>query len=145
MDDTAKQRADERTEQAIQRSPFGDFRQGYRERLRWLKDSQPQSFTKALSHYNDILVPNIAAGGDAIAAWVEYGKLLGELSGSGKAVRIDETGRAYDLDSSLDGLILHLPEDTNVPALALAVPKQLSEAQRATLTLLVNKRAEKAD
>jgi hypothetical protein len=138
MDDTAKRLADERTDQAIANAPFEDFREAYRERLRWLKDSQPQGFSRALSHYNDILVPNIAGGGDPLVEWMEYGRLLGNLSGAGKVMRIDETGRAFPLDGQ-DGLILHLPDDTNVPALALAVPKLLSDAQKATLGLLVKK------
>ena len=142
MDDTAKQRADERTDQAIANMSFVDFRDAYRERLRWLKDSQPQSFTRALSHYNDVLVPNIANGADPITEWVEYGRLLGELSGKGKTVVVDETGFARDFENnSLNGLILHLPEDTNVPALPLAIPKQLSDAQQATIELLVKKLA----
>jgi hypothetical protein len=139
MDDTAKRLADERTDQAIGSAPFEDFREAYRERLRWLKDSQPHGFTRALSHYNDILVPNIAAGSDPLVEWLEYGRLLGNLSGAGKVMRIDETGRAFPLDDRIDGLVLHLPEDTNVPALALAVPRQLSDAQKATLGLLIKK------
>lgn len=139
MDDTAKRRAEEQTAQALAESPFVDFRDAYRDRLRWLKDSQPHAFTKALSHYNDILVPNVSTGVDPVGEWIRYGVLLGELSGKGKVLRIDETGRAHDFDGSAAGLILHLPDDTNVPALALAVPKQLSSAQRATLDLLVKK------
>ena len=137
MDDTAKRLADERTDQAIGDAPFEDFREAYRERLRWLKDSQPQAFTRALSHYNDILVPNIAAGAAPLAEWLEYGRLLGNLSGAGKVMQIDETGRAFPFTNGAEGLILHLPEDTNVPALALTVPKALSDAQKATLGLLV--------
>jgi hypothetical protein len=137
MDDTAKRLADERTDQAIGSAPFEDFREAYRERLRWLKDGQPQGFTRALSHYNDILVPNIAAGADPLIEWMEYGRLLGNLSGAGKVMRIDETGRAFPAVEATEGLILHLPEDTNVPALALAVPKALSDAQKATLSLLI--------
>jgi|SRR5687768_134790 len=139
MDDTAKRLADERTDRAIGNAPFEDFREAYRERLRWLKDSQPQGFTRALSHYNDILVPNIAAGSEPLAEWMEYGRLLGKLSGAGKVMRIDESGRAFPFDNEAEGLILHLPEDTNVPALALAVPRTLSDAQRATLGLLIKK------
>jgi hypothetical protein len=139
MDDTAKRLADERTDQAIANAPFEDFREAYRERLRWLKDSQPQGFSRALSHYNDILVPNIAGGADPLVEWMEYGRLLGNLSGAGKVMRIDETGRAFPFANETDGLILHLPDDTNVPALALAVPKRSSDAQKATLGLLVKK------
>jgi hypothetical protein len=140
MDDSAKRRSDELTETAISTAMIADFREAYRERLRWLKETQPQAFARALAHYNDMLVPNIAEGTDPIAEWIEYGKLLGTLSGPGQLVRIDETGKAKPADASVDGLVLHLPDDTGVPALALAVPKNLSDAQRATLNLLVKQK-----
>lgn len=136
MDDTAKAKAEERTEAAIAAAPLEDFRGAYRERLRWLKDNRSEAFASALSHYNDILVPNIAQGSDPIEEWITYGRRLGELSGPGKTVSIDETGRARPFQS-LAGLVLHLPDDTAVPALALAVPRAPSDAQRATLSLLV--------
>jgi hypothetical protein len=136
MDDTAKLRADELTEKAIASGAYEDFREGYRARLRWLKDNRPDVFADALHHYNNVLVPNIANGSEPIREWVEYGRLLGELSGRGKSVQIDETGFAQPLNE-LSGLLLHLPEDTAVPALALAVPRQLSDAQKATIQLLV--------
>lgn len=137
MDDTAKRTADERTDQALSAAPLDDFRPAYRDRLRWLKESQPQSFTRALTHYNDILVPKIARGAEPLSEWLVYGRMLGELSGPGKTVNIDAEGRARPFADSADGLILHLPDDTGVPALALAVPRELSDAQKATLTLLV--------
>jgi len=149
MDDTAKRRAEELTEKAISEASLEDFRAVYRDRLRWLKDNKSAAFTRALAYYNDILVANVENGGNAIMEWVEYGRQLGDLTAAGKVVRIDETGRArpYETEAAkpaksanlanLDGLILHLPDDTNVPALALAVPRQLSDAQKATLQLLV--------
>jgi hypothetical protein len=120
-------------------APFADFRGVYRDRLRWLKEARASAFTTALAHYNDVLVPNIVAGAAPIGEWIDYGKRLGELAGSGKVVRIDESGRAHPYDGSVEGLILHLPNDTAVPALALAVPRAPSEAQRAALELLVKK------
>ena len=137
MDDTAKRLADERTDAAIGQASFEDFREAYRDRLRWLKDNQPQGFARALSHYNDTLVPNIAGGADPLAEWLNYGRLLGNLSGKGKAVAVDETGRSFPFENEVAGLLLHLPDDTNIPALALAVPRNLSDAQKATLNLLV--------
>ena len=139
MDNTAKQRADALTDEAISAAELEDFREDYRERLRWLKDNRPQHFPDALSHYNDVLVPNIAAGNDPFAEWLEYGKLLGELSGAGKTVSIDETGRAKKLTNEAGLLDLHLPEDTSVPALRLAIPRKMSDAQRATLDLLAKR------
>jgi hypothetical protein len=140
MDDSAKRRSDELTETAISTAMIADFREAYRERLRWLKETQPQAFARALAHYNDILVPNIAEGTDPIAEWIDYGKVLGNLSGAGQILSIDETGKARPAGAAIDGLLLHLPDDTGIPALALAIPTDLSDAQRATLNLLVKQR-----
>lgn len=140
MDNTAKQRSDDFTQQAIAAGKVEDFREDFRERLRWLKDNRPQSFSQALSHYNDILVPNVAAGNAAMQEWVQYGRLLGDLSGAGKVVAIDESGRARDFGDEINSLVLHLPDDTAVPALALIIPRALTAAQRATLDLLANRR-----
>ncbi|HUP88970.1 MAG TPA: hypothetical protein VM100_06460 [Longimicrobiales bacterium] len=140
MDNTAKQRSDDLTQQAIAAGKLEDFREDFRERLRWLKDNRPQSFSQALSHYNDVLVPNVAAGNAALKEWLQYGRLLGDLSGAGKVVAIDETGRARDSSDELNLLVLHLPDDTAVPALALIIPRELTAAQRSTLDLLANRR-----
>ncbi|MGQ0560385.1 MAG: hypothetical protein ACT443_00770, partial [Gemmatimonadota bacterium] len=132
MNDAAKRQADALTQKAMAGAQFEDFRDAYRERLRWLKENRAHGFTEALSHYNDVLVPNIASGADPIREWIDYGQRLGELSGSGKTVRVDETGRAHPFEGSVDGLILHLPDETTVPALPLAVPRAVSDAQQAT-------------
>ena len=139
MDDTAKRLAEAATEKTLSEAPFADFRGVYRDRLRWLKEVRPQAFTTALAHYNDVLVPNIAAGAGPIGEWIDYGKRLGDLAGTGKVVRIDESGRSHPYDGVVEGLILHVPADTAVPALALAVPREPSAAQRAALELLVKR------
>ena len=139
MDDTAKSAAERRTAEAIANGPFEDFREGYRERLRWLKEARPGGFTEALAHYEQ-LVHNVAAGDDPMQEWLGYGKRLGELSGTGKVVTIDETGRALSASAFGQQLLLHLPDDINVPALPLAVPRVLSEHQKATLDLLVRRK-----
>lgn len=140
MDDTAKRRVDELTERAISEGPFEDFRNAYRTRLRWLKENQARAFPEALAHYNEILVPNIAGGNEPLREWLDYGRRLGQLSGVGKAVSIDETGKSRPLSDDVRGLILYLPEDTAVPALPLAIPRDMSDAQRATFDLLVPRR-----
>jgi hypothetical protein len=142
MDDTAKAQVEARTAEAITNGPYQDFREDYRDRLRWLKETNPQGFSKALTYYNDILAANIAAGHDPLREWVEYGRTLAKLSGPGRVYSIDETGRAVPAADFADpnGLMLHLPDDTNVRALPLAVPRELSAAQRATLDLLVNRK-----
>ena len=140
MDDTAKAVAETRTAEAIDAGPYADFRESYRERLRWLKEARPQSFSAAVESY-ETLVERVAAGADPIEAWLAYGQQLGELSGRGKVVAIDQSGREVQQpDGSANGMVLHLPDDINVPALPLAIPRSLSAAQKATLDLLVRRK-----
>jgi hypothetical protein len=139
MDDTVKSAAEARTAQAIAEGPFHDFREGYRERLRWLKEARPEGFARALASYEQ-LVENIAKGDEPLHEWLTYGRRLGELSGAGKVVAIDESGRAQPAAQASGELLLHLPDDINVPALPLAVPRTLSEHQKATLDLLVRRK-----
>lgn len=139
MDDTVKVTAESRAAAAIEAGPYSDFREPYRERLRWLKEARPHAFSEAVASYEK-LVANVAAGTDPIAAWLEYGARLGELSGRGKVVGIDESGREVQPNASPTHLVLHLPDDINVPALPLAVPRTISAAQKATLDLLVRRK-----
>jgi hypothetical protein len=139
MDDTVRAAAESRTEAAIAAGPWQDFREAYRERLRWLKDARPQAFGEAVASYES-LVEAVAAGGDAVAAWLAYGKQLGELSGRGKVVGIDETGRSVPANGAHNQLLLHLPDDINIPALPLAIPRELSVHQKSTLDLLVRRK-----
>ena len=136
MDDTVKSVADARTAEAIATSRYEDFREAYRDRLRWLKEARPQAFSEALASY-DKLVESVAGGSDPLRGWLEYGRQLGELSGRGKVVGIDATGREVSVETGAEQLILHLPDDINVPALPLAVPRNPSDAQQSTLELLV--------
>jgi hypothetical protein len=141
MDDTAKAQVEARTAQAIANGPYEDFRDSYRDHLRWLKETNPQGFSKALTYYNDILAANIAAGHDPLREWLEYGQTLAKLGGPGTVYSIDESGRAHPASGASNAtLLLHLPDDTNVRAFPLAVPRNLSPHQRATLDLLVNRK-----
>jgi hypothetical protein len=139
MDDTVKTGAEARTTEAIAAGALEDFREAYRERLRWLKEARPQAFSQAVAHY-ETLVSNIASGHKPVDAWLEYGRQLGELSGAGKVYAIDESGRATPASPGEGQMLLHLPDDINVPALPLAVPRMLSEHQKATLDLLVRRK-----
>ena len=138
MDDAAKALAETRTAEALADSPYQDFREVYREHLRWLKEADAQAFAQALSYYNEKLIPNIAGGSDPLHEWLDYGRTLAKLSGPGKIWGIDESGRAGA--ESQGGLLLHLPDDINLRALPLAIPKQLSPHQKSTLDLLVNRK-----
>jgi hypothetical protein len=139
MDDTAKTRAEGRTAEAIAQGPYEDFREGYRERLRWLKEARPEAFSRALTAY-ETLVERIAQGADPLQQWLEYGRQLGELSGRGSVVAIDDSGRSVAVAPATSQLMLHLPDDINVPALTLAIPRDLSDAQQSTLALLVGRK-----
>ena len=141
MSENAKSIADQRSDEAFNSGPFQDPRGAFRERLRSFREDQPAAFKNALEYYEKTLIPNIAAGADPIIEWVAYGQKLGELTGRGKTSAIDPAGRARPLAEGFAGdqLILHLPDDTSVAALAVAVPRELSAAQRATYDLLINR------
>ena len=139
--DPQRSRAEARTDEAVQQSGFHDPRDVLRRRLKLLKENQPAAFTRALEYYDNDLVPRVADGADPLDEWLEYGRQLGELTSPGRTVSIDASGRARPF-RTLGGeqtLVLHIPNDTGVDVLPLAVPLELSPAQRATLDLLVNR------
>jgi len=132
--------AEERTDTAFARGLYEDPRASYRSRLRYLKENSPHAFETARAWYEETLVPAINQGTDPIDAWIEYGRQLGELTASGSTHAIDAGGRAREYSGHPAGeLILHLPDDPAAPALALAVPRQLSPAQRASYDLLIER------
>lgn len=140
MIDPLRARADQRFEQALAESGARDPRDFYRDRLKELRERDPEAFRRALDHYENRLVPAVAAeGSDPIAEWLEYGRLLAELMAQGRTVQIDPSGRAgaYAPPVPPDHLVLHLPDSTREAALAVGIPPELSPAQRATYALLV--------
>ncbi len=139
--DPQRARAESRTDEAVQQSDFEDPRDMLRRRLKLLKDNQPASFARALEYYDNDLVPRVAEGSDPLEEWLEYGRQLGELTSPGRVLRIDAGGRARPFRSGMESqtLVLHIPNDTTFDVLPLAVPRELSPAQRATLDLLVNR------
>jgi hypothetical protein len=141
-DDTTRQRADARLEEALARDQLADPRPHFRDRLRLLRERNPAAFEQAIGYFENTLIPHVAEGGEAAAAWLEYGRRLGELAGGGEIVAVDETGRARPLrgEAEAAALLLHVPEDPATPVLALRSPAQPSAAQRATLDLLVNRK-----
>jgi hypothetical protein len=64
---------------------------------------------------------------------------LAELTVPGRTVAVDASGRAgrYQPPPAPDDLILHLPEVAGGRALLVGLPKELSDAQRATYDWLV--------
>ncbi len=137
-----KTRADARIDRAVATSDYEDPRPGLRARLRYLREERPAAFTAALKYYEETLLPVVAADdSDPVLEWIHYGRRLGELTAPGKTVVIDVTGRARELapDTESFGLILHIPADPAVEALAIAVPREMSTAQRASYDLLIDR------
>ncbi|MDH3270950.1 MAG: hypothetical protein OEN56_06435 [Gemmatimonadota bacterium] len=131
--------ADRIYEQALERTGARDPREFYRERLRTLKDTNPVGYDEAVAYYRETLIPAVASeDGDPVAAWTEYGRRLAHSVSAGRTVSIDASGRSHPYEKSDPGrLILHLPDDSGSRALLVALPTELTSAQRATYDVLV--------
>ena len=136
-------RADRLLEAALERTGARDPRPACRERLRELKGVDAAAFERAVGHYRDRLVPSIVAGEEPLAAWVEYGRAIAELTFEGRTVAVDRTGlaREYATPPDPEALVLHLPKGGRRRALVVALPREPSSAQRATRDLLVDGRS----
>ena len=134
--------ADQNLTEAAARLQLADPRPAFRERLRVLKEEHPEAFARALRHYDETVLPALAAGGDAMAAWVRYGETLGGLTAPGRTVTVDRDGRATKFVPPLapGSLVLHVPDENGLPVLVAAAPLAPSAAQQATLDLLVNRK-----
>jgi hypothetical protein len=135
-----REQADQRFQQALEKTGARDPREFYRKRLRNLKAQNPEAFRRAVEYHDTRLVPSVAAeGSDPLREWLEYGRFLATLVAPGRTVQIDDSGRAreYAPPGPADHLVLHLPTDTRQPAMAVGIPSKLSPAQRATYALLV--------
>lgn len=141
-DDELRERADRRFERALQAAGARDPRGFYRDRLRDLRGRDEQAFQRAVEHYERRLLPAVAdEAADPLVEWLEYGRLLAELTFPGHTVQIDATGRAtpYAPPVPHDHLVLHLPSSARERALPVGIPTSLSPAQRATYDLLVKR------
>lgn len=142
-DDELTRRADLRFDSAREAAGARDPRDFYRQRLRELKERDPQAFRRAVDHYERTLIPAVAReDSDPLAEWLEYGRMLAELTAPGETVQIDPSGRAspYAVPIAIDRLILHLPTSGRERAIPVGLPPALSPAQRATFDLLVNRK-----
>ena len=139
MSDELTEAADRALEAALEESGARDPREFYRERLRELKDADPDGYQGAVTYYRETLLPAVANGeAPPLDAWTEYGRRLAEALAPGRTVSIDATGRAHAWEGpDLSRLILHLPENTGTRALLVGLPRELSTAQRATFDVLV--------
>jgi len=140
MDKGLKKEADRRYEAALESSGARDPRDFYRKALRELRESNPVGYNRAVTHFQDVLVPSIASGeSDPLRAWREYGRLIAEMTTAGRTVAIDETGRSHPFrsDEAMDRLVLHLPDAKGGRAILISLPSAPSSAQRAAYDLLV--------
>jgi hypothetical protein len=140
MDEGLKKEADRRFEAALESTGARDPRDFYRKALRELREVNPGGYDRAVSHFQDVLVPSIAMGeADPLWAWREYGLLIAEVTTVGRTVAIDETGRSqpFHSDAPMDRLVLHLPNARGGRAILVSLPPSPSLAQRAAYDLLV--------
>jgi hypothetical protein len=142
MSDDLRNAADRNLTSAATRLGLADPRPAFRERLRILKDNQPDAFATALRHYETTVLPAIAGGGDVLEAWVQYGETIAALSAPGRMLRVDATGRAerYTAPVTTATLVLHVPDQNDAPVLVTIAPVSPTPAQQATLDLLVHGR-----
>jgi hypothetical protein len=143
MSDDLTAEADRRLEDALASTGARDPREFYRERLKELKQANPDGYAEAVAFYRDDLIPEVASGeGDPLVAWTEYGRRLAEALAPGRTVAVDVTGRAhtYEPPAPRDHLILHLPGGRGGRALLVGLPAELTPAQRATYDVLVSGR-----
>jgi len=139
-DDDLRARADARFAAALQAAGARDPRDFYRKQLVELKGADPAAYRRALEYYEQELIPAVARDdSDAMAEWLEYGRVLATLAADGRTVQIDPTGLASDYARPVppDALVLHLPDRTSVRAIPVGIPAALTPAQRATYDLLV--------
>lgn len=136
----ARERADRHLADALERTGLPDPRERYRAWLRELRSRDERAFRLALEYYEEQLVPAVGdARVDPIEAWTEYGLRLAQRLRPGSPVAIDPTGfsRPCDATAGLDQLVLQLPTSARETALPVRLPAQLTPAQAATHTLLV--------
>lgn len=139
MADELTERAERVLEEALQATGARDPREFYRERLRELKQANPDGYQAAVAYYKETLIPAVANGtAPALDAWTEYGRVLAEAVTPGRTVSIDATGLAHPYEGpGPDRLVLHLPSGKGGRALLVGLPAELSAAQRATFDVLV--------
>lgn len=138
MSEDLARTADETLEKALAETGARDPREFYRERLRDLKKENSEGYERAVTYYRDTLIPTVAEGRlPALDAWTEYGRMLAEALSPGSTIGIDPTGRSHPYEGpDSTRLVLHLPGEGG-RAILVALPPELSGAQRATYDVLV--------
>jgi hypothetical protein len=141
MDAAARTSAEHRLAEAAAARGLDDPRPPLRDRLRLLRDRQPEDFDRAVAHYERQVLPGLAAG-EPLDAWLEYARFLGLLTADGRLMVVDDAGAATPFRPPLapGALVLFLPDDPAADPFIAAAPLRPSPAQRATIDLLVHRR-----
>lgn len=124
---------------ALARHGVRDVQPLYRSLLVRLKKADPDAYETAVARYTERVADRIASGGpDPLAVWIEYGIWLAERVHAGRTMAVDDTGLAEPVEGapSPGPLLLHLPRERGAKAIALAVPEEPTEPQRAAIELL---------
>lgn len=142
MSAESRRSADERLASAMAEAGMADAREEYRDRMRILRRENPAAFREATEHYEGVVVPRLLQAVDPAGEWIAFGLTLATLSGPGRAVAVDGTGRSAEWRGGYapGTLVLFLPEDRQAAAMILASPAAPTAAQSATIDLLVSKR-----
>lgn len=135
--------ADRLLEEALERHGARDPREYYRGQLRALREENRAGYDEAVAYYRETLLPAVADGdSDPLAEWTAYGQRLARHRASGRTVSVgpDGVARDFELADALGGLVLHIPDEKREPAMIVALPRELSPAQRATVDFLVQRK-----
>ncbi len=137
--DDSRARADRRLDQALSDSSVRDPRPYFRHALRQLKQRNAAGYDRAAAYFEERLVPAVAGDADPLTAWLDYGRMIIDETGTGRVVEVGPSGRALapDPDRPPQGMLLWLPDDDALSAVLLRAPARLSRAQEATIELLV--------
>lgn len=140
--DSGKSRGDARLEAAFSRLGMQDPRESYRSVLRELRARDAEAFARATAHYQQHVVPALASSADPVDTWIDYGRVIGEMMAPGAMMVVDGTGRALPVRSPIGAgeLIVFVPDDGTRGAFVAARPAELSAAQAATISLLIEGR-----
>ncbi|HSJ09713.1 MAG TPA: hypothetical protein VK928_07345 [Longimicrobiales bacterium] len=141
MDPELRARAETRLTEAAARLGLSDPRPPYRDRLKRLRENDPDAFGQAVAHYEARVLPALGEA-EPLGVWLEYGAYLGGLTGPGDLTLIDGDGRSAAAGAPVPpgSLVLYLPHDTAQEVLVSVQPQSPTAAQQATLDLLVNRR-----
>ena len=140
MDDSQQTEADRRFQEALDSTGARDPRDYYRERLKQLREANPDGYASAVRYYQHTLIPAVASGdAEPLHAWRAYGLEIARLTAPGHTVVVDETGRARPYEEPCPGhaMVLHLPDAKGGRPLLVGLPPQPSAAQMATYDWLV--------